>query len=326
MKKKSSSNRKKKLRIKRRIRLAIIIVVFLAIISLIVFGIVSCVKSNQKPLPQENPTVDTNEPDNTKTDASKPEGNTPKEEPDVNKDPQEEEKKDENQTADPSAPEPEPEQPEEPQKPNSWDTSYDLSSIKPIGAVNKNSWNLILANPDNALPEGFQGTLNIKYFDSEYRVDSRMLPYLQKMFAAAKADGITLVLRSAFRTHERQWELYNERVQIYINKGYSKEEAAKIAATINAYPGTSEHETGLAVDILSKKYTSFNEGFDKTDEYKWLECNAYKFGFILRYPKDKQDIHKIIYEPWHYRFVGIENSYPIHKQNICLEEYLQKIN
>ena len=321
-----SSRRKKKIRMKRRLRAALAVFVLLLIIIAVTIGIVSCVNKNKKE--NDDTTLSSQQDQQTQTEPEPEAGDTEKqpvqEGEENNK--EENDKNDGQPTADPNAPEPEPEQPDEEDTPTSWDTSYDISDIKPVGEISKDAWNLVLANPDHALPEGYQKTLTLANFSNTYKVDARMLPYLQKMFAAAKADGITLVLRSAFRTNERQWELYNGRVKEYINKGYSEEEAAKIAATINAYPGTSEHETGLAVDILSQNFTSFNSNFDKTNEYKWLENNAYKFGFILRYPQDKLDIHKIIYEPWHYRFVGIENSYPIHEQGICLEEYLETLN
>ena len=100
-------------------------------------------------------------------------------------------------------------------------------------------------------------------------------------------------------------------------------EAKVKAATIVAVPGTSEHNSGLAIDIITPSYQVLDEGFAETKAFRWLDANASKFGFILRFPKDKQDITKIIYEPWHYRYVGIETAPIIKASGLCLEEFLE---
>ena len=203
--------------------------------------------------------------------------------------------------------------------------------IKPIGPVDKNQWNLMLVNKDNYLPEDYNKSVKLETVQVNdgysYKVDYRIADYLKMMIADAKDDGINLVLRSAYRTHSRQKTLYENRIQAVMKEdGLTEEEAAVKAATINAIPGTSEHELGLAVDILSDKYDRLNSGFEKTDAFKWLMENSYKYGFIMRYPTDKTDVTGIIYEPWHFRFVGIENSYPIVEQGICLEEYIERLS
>ena len=103
------------------------------------------------------------------------------------------------------------------------------------------------------------------------------------------------------------------------------EQAADKAKTINAYPGTSEHELGLAADIVTPSYQMLNSDFDKTATFKWLKTHCAEYGFILRYPKEKQDITRIIYEPWHYRYVGKEAASEIYSQGICLEEYIETL-
>ena len=108
-----------------------------------------------------------------------------------------------------------------------------------------------------------------------------------------------------------------------IEEGYSKEDARRVAATIVAVPGTSEHHTGLAMDVVTPSYQRLNSGYANTDAAKWLKANAAKYGFILRYPEDKTEITKIIFEPWHYRYVGVEYASFIMSEGICFEEFIE---
>ena len=105
-------------------------------------------------------------------------------------------------------------------------------------------------------------------------------------------------------------------------RGYGEEKAREEAATSVAYPGTSEHNLGLAVDIVARDYQILDDKQADTAEARWLEENCWKYGFILRYPTDKTDITGIIFEPWHYRYVGEEAAREIMERGICLEEYL----
>ena len=133
--------------------------------------------------------------------------------------------------------------------------------------------------------------------------------HFKEMVLVALNDGITLYSVSAYRSFKDQDKIY----QNYVQKD-GEEKASKYSAK----PGTSEHQTGLAVDIN----TCFTKDhFEKTKEAKWLSNNAYKYGFILRYPKDKEKITGYIYEPWHYRYVGIKASAFIHQNKITFEEY-----
>lgn len=186
--------------------------------------------------------------------------------------------------------------------------------------VNEEEWNLVLANPNHPLPETYEiETANVQ---SKYLMDVRCADAMKQMIADAKEDGVRLLVCSAYRPISRQRELYDEKVAEYIRKGYDEDEAAEIAGTIVAYPGTSEHQTGLAADIVTPSYQNLNAGFEKTEAFQWLYAHCADYGFILRYPKDKQDITEIIYEPWHYRYVGVEHAQAIMSQGICLEEYL----
>ena len=131
-----------------------------------------------------------------------------------------------------------------------------------------------------------------------------------EMFNAAKSEGLTLIINSSFRSYEDQEDIYNYYLDI---KG--EEETNKIAAK----PGHSEHQTGLAVDIQT--YNSTSKTFEDFEEFKWLKKNAYRYGFILRYPKDKQYITGYEYESWHYRYVGVEAATYIYENNITFDEY-----
>lgn len=177
-------------------------------------------------------------------------------------------------------------------------------------------WNLIVVNRWNELPEDY--SVELTELSNGQKVDSRIYPYLQEMFDAARAEGIYPIVREGYRTAEEQQEILDDKIQTYINQGYSQSRAEKTAKEWVALPGTSEHQLGIAVDINADKSKCSNE-----DVYGWLAENAYKYGFVLRYPPGKQKITGTSYEPWHYRYVGIEAAYEINERGICLEEYFE---
>lgn len=177
-------------------------------------------------------------------------------------------------------------------------------------------WNFIVVNRWNELPEDY--SVELTELSNGQKVDSRIYPYLQEMFDAARAEGIYPIVREGYRTAEEQQEILDDKIQTYINQGYSQSRAEKTAKEWVALPGTSEHQLGIAVDINADKSKCSNE-----EVYAWLAENAYKYGFILRYPMGKQEITGTSYEPWHYRYVGIEAAYEINERGICLEEYFE---
>lgn len=179
------------------------------------------------------------------------------------------------------------------------------------------SWMLTLVNAEHPVPEDAVPTELTDLFNGE-QVDSRIYPALQQMFDDARAQGVYPVVNEGYRTHERQQQIMEQRVQEYIAQGYEEAAAQELAQSTVAVPGTSEHELGLALDIIAD-----TEKCDNETVYSWLRDNAYKYGFILRYPEDKVDITGIDFEPWHYRYVGTEAAQEIYQQGICLEEYLQ---
>lgn len=180
-------------------------------------------------------------------------------------------------------------------------------------------WNLVLVNADHPLAQDFSVTL-AEYADG-IRCDERILPALKAMMQAAAADGVSVYPSSGYRTLERSAYLYENQVNQWLAKGYSEEDALAEAAKWVAPPGTSEHHTGLAFDFLSNESTQMDESFASTAAAKWLYAHAPEYGFVLRYPKDKQEITGITFEPWHYRYVGTLAAAQMVSSGECLEEY-----
>ena len=176
------------------------------------------------------------------------------------------------------------------------------------------SWKLILVNADHPLPEGF--TVRLKALRNGQNVDERIYPELQQMFDDARAQDIYPYINESFRTAERQQEIMDKYIANYEAQGMSHEAAVEKALSIVALPGTSEHQLGLALDIIAE-YSG-----DSTATWQWLKENCWRYGFILRYPADKEDITGISYEPWHFRYVGIDAAKEIMERGVCLEEYL----
>lgn len=183
-------------------------------------------------------------------------------------------------------------------------------------------WYLMLVNQSHPMEDGYVPELaNI---DDSHQVDARVLEPLQNMLKATSDEGYSLYVCSAYRSVDRQKELFNESMIDYVNQGMTYYEAAIETAKSIAWPGESEHATGLAMDIVSSDYAGLDEKQGETDDQKWLMEHCYEYGFILRYPKDKSEDTGIIYEPWHYRYVGVEAALAIRDQGVTLEEYLNE--
>lgn len=174
-------------------------------------------------------------------------------------------------------------------------------------------WNLLLVNPWNPLPDDH--AIQLKELRNGYCVDERIYPDLQEMFDNARAENIQPLIVSAYRTYDKQSQLYQDKVSSYLDEGYTQNQAEEMAAKWVAKPNHSEHQTGLAIDINA-------ESGSNDDVYEWLSKNSYKYGFILRYPNEKTEITGIHYEPWHYRYVGKQAAQYINEKQITLEEYL----
>ena len=183
-------------------------------------------------------------------------------------------------------------------------------------------WNMTLVNAENPMQEGYVPEL--AEVENGYSVDARIAEDLNAMLAAARADGCQPQICSAYRSVEKQVQVFNDTVNSWINQGSSFWDAYQRTIQEVALPGTSEHGIGLAVDIVSNQYAELDAKQAETKEAQWLQEHCYDYGFILRYPPEKQSLTGIIYEPWHYRYVGREMAQKIKESGLTLEEYLGK--
>lgn len=189
-------------------------------------------------------------------------------------------------------------------------------------AKEKEEYYLLLANAENPLPQDW--SIQTEEVQNGYEMDKRAAPAMREMIQAAKEDGVELMLCSAYRSVEKQQQLFDRSQQAYMAQGMSEEKAYAKTATETAIPGTSEHQTGLAADIVTPTYQMLDAGFADTPAGQWLSEHAAEYGFVLRYPQDKQEVTGIIYESWHYRFVGKTHAKLMKESGLCLEEYLQQ--
>ena len=180
-------------------------------------------------------------------------------------------------------------------------------------------WSLILINKDHLIPDDY--TFELTTITDSVTADVRCAGALADMIREARYDGVYLYIVSPYRDLERQTYVFNRKVDSLMAEGYEYDEAYKRAAQIVAPPGTSEHQIGLAFDFVTDGYWKLDEGFADTDGGKWLAENAQYYGFILRYPKGKEDITTIEFEPWHYRYVGTEAAKEMVRLGLTLEEY-----
>lgn len=192
-----------------------------------------------------------------------------------------------------------------------------------VTAFDKDDWKLLLVNKQHTIPEDY--TFSLGVIKGSMKCDERIIEPLTEMFAAAKEDGINLVVCSPYRDMNRQEYLFDRKLKNYMNSGCSYMEAYKKASITVTVPGASEHQIGLAMDIICDHYSALDEGFGDTDAGIWLKENSADYGFILRYPRGKEDVTGIIYEPWHYRYVGKDAAKIIMSQNLTLEEFIENL-
>ena len=180
---------------------------------------------------------------------------------------------------------------------------------------------LTLVNFENTIPKDWK--VDLVQLNNGQSVDRRIYDDLIAMLQAAKSEGLNPLICSSYRTNEKQEQLYQNKVSEYLSQGYSKVEASDKAAFWVARPGTSEHQLGIAVDIVSTKNQRLDRSQENTVEQQWLIQNSWKYGFVLRYPTNKNSITGVGYEPWHYRYVGKEHAKKINELGVCLEEYVK---
>lgn len=190
----------------------------------------------------------------------------------------------------------------------------------------KNDWRLLLINKQHPVPEGYEVELgNINTMKGIMQCDARIIDDLLSMLQAAKDDGINLWICSPYRDYAYQEMLFDRKINKYMGAGYSYMEAYMLASQVVTVPGASEHQLGLALDIVCDTYTALDEGFGETNAGKWLLEHSREYGFILRYPKGKEYITGIDFEPWHFRYVGVEAATVIMDEGITLEEFVERL-
>lgn len=183
-------------------------------------------------------------------------------------------------------------------------------------------WNLILVNPWNEVSEDYE--VKLTRLRNGQAVDSRCYPMLQQMMDDCRADGLNPYICASYRTMKKQKALFADKVKRVLLEGCPKDEAEDEAAKTVARPGTSEHQLGLALDIVDADDPQLETWQEDTPVQQWLMKNSWKYGFVLRYPPEKSSITGIIYEPWHYRYVGRQAAEEMHNKGLCLEEYLKE--
>lgn len=202
-----------------------------------------------------------------------------------------------------SSPEPSPEPPPEPPR-----------------TPDRSDWKLVLVNRWNPLPDNWH--VYLLQLSNGLYVDERCYPDLQEMMDDCRAAGLSPKICSAYRTRETQETLYQNELSAQLALGLPPEQAREEAGKAVALPGTSEHQLGLALDIVDASNQQLNAGQENTPVQRWLMAHSWEYGFILRYPSDKSGVTGIIYEPWHYRYVGRGAAREIYESGLCLEEYL----
>ena len=181
-------------------------------------------------------------------------------------------------------------------------------------------WYLKLVNRYNFI--GYAFDPHVVSIGGGHYIDHRAAGSFHALMDAMRAEGLRPMVTSSFRTVARQRELFDAQVRRHLNNGHTTQAAFDMAARVIAYPGSSEHNLGLALDFISYNHRTLNAAFGQTPEGIWLAQNAHRYGFILRYAYDKQHITNIIYEPWHFRYVGATHAAYMFYNNLALEEYL----
>lgn len=183
-------------------------------------------------------------------------------------------------------------------------------------------WYLTLVSGAQPMESGYVPEL--KELQPGHSVDTRIVDAAKTMLADAEKAGLHVQICSAYRSVDKQKTVFGDSMKRRVNSGMNYWDAYYETTKNVALPGTSEHALGLALDLVSSSYTGLDERQKNTAEAKWLAENCHKYGFILRYPEGTTDITGIVFEPWHYRYVGEEHAQKIMELGITLEEYLEE--
>ncbi len=197
------------------------------------------------------------------------------------------------------------------EEPIIWD------NYNPADVLASENWALTLINKNYPLDKSYSPMTATVIEGSSVTADIRVAEAYRLMYNAALTEDVILTPYSGYCGYQRQKTIYDNKVQAFVLQGLTEDEAKQSAEKRVEPAGCSENGAGLAVDVISA-----SAGFSSTEEYKWLVANAHNYGFVLRYPEDKTDITGMIYQPWHWRYVGIDVATEMHEQNLCLEEFL----
>lgn len=190
-----------------------------------------------------------------------------------------------------------------------------------LSGFDKDAWYLILVNKTHPIPDDYE--MELATISGTMKCDARVLDVLLTMLNGAQKDGVNLIVCSPYRDYELQKQLFNRKVDQYVSNGYSYLDAYKLASQKVIVPGASEHQLGLAFDIVTDYHKVLDYEFGDTAAGKWLKKHCAEYGFILRYPRGKESITGIEYEPWHFRYVGVEAATYIMENNLTLEEFIE---
>lgn len=179
--------------------------------------------------------------------------------------------------------------------------------------INPDDWMFLLANPWNEIGDYTPELTTLERQQFDVRIADDMEAFVQ----AARAEGLSVLLSSGYRSYAEQTYLFNRKVAEY---------GEAVAQTIVARPGTSEHQTGLCCDITDRYYEMKDRSLEETELYQWMSEHCQEYGFIVRFPDGKEDVTGIIYEPWHFRYVGREAAAYIMEHDLTLEEFLELYN
>ncbi|WZL79183.1 M15 family metallopeptidase [Eubacteriales bacterium mix99] len=207
---------------------------------------------------------------------------------------------------------------------SSGDRNADDMSLKIAGGGEMGEWMLTLVNDGNPLPDGYE--VPLKKLDNGLQFDARAIESLNAMLSDARAQGLSPIVCSAYRTIEYQQKLFGKQIDKQMSRGFDRRRAEVEARKVVTIPGTSEHNLGLAADIVSETYQILDDKQADTPEMQWLMEHCDEYGFILRYPDGKTPQTGVIYEPWHFRYVGKKAAREIKEKGLCLEEYLGDAN
>jgi len=284
--------------------------------------------------PQQPPASDIgdNQSDQPDNETKVPETQPPVEQPDETDKPEPTDQPDEPDEPDepvkpePSTPSVQPN--DDPNKPTGGKLNPDPKTAEEIKAVLNDPF-MILVNRDHKVSSDYVPSDLVTFSGSDYKLNRTCAEALRALVNAGKKAGYSYTLYSGYRTYTSQYNKYYNKIEYHKNNGKSEDEAIRLTNQYYAPPGGSEHHTGLAADVcipkIVNKYACLHEAYDETEEFKWFAAHAHEYGFILRYRLGDEDITGYSYEPWHFRYVGVDVATEIYKRDITFEEYIEDL-